>query len=141
MSNSFVTPQTVACQDPLSMGFPRQDYWSELPFPYPGDLLNPAIKSMSSVLAGRFSTTESPGTPKSISRIRLFVTPWTVACQASLSLGFPRQDYWSELPFLSPEDLLKPGIQPRSPALAGRFFTTDQRGKPLNSYLSIYFVC
>jgi len=55
-------------------------------------------------------------------------------------LGFPRQDYWSELPFPYSGDLLKPGIEPRSPALAGRFFTTDQPGKPLNSYLSIYFV-
>ena len=70
--------------------------------------------------------------------IRLFVTPWTAACQAPLSLGFPRQEYWSELPFSSPRDLPNPGIEPRSPSLAGRFFTTDQPGKPLNSHLSIY---
>ena len=125
MSNSFVTPQTVACQDPLSMGFPRQDYWSELPFPYPGDLLNPAIKSMSSVLAGRFSTTESPGTPKSISRIRLFVTPWTVACQASLSMEFYRQEYWNELPLPSPGDLPNPGIEAGSPMLQADSLLTE----------------
>ena len=45
------------------------------------------------------------------------VTPWTVACQAALSMGFFRQDYWSGLPFPSPGDLLKPGIKPGSPAL------------------------
>ena len=53
-----------------------------------------------------------------------FETPWTVAHQAPLSLRFPRQEYWSELPFHSPGDLPYPGIKPRSPALAGGFFTT-----------------
>ena len=54
---------------------------------------------------------------KSLSRVRLFVTPWTVAYQAPLSMGFPRQEYWSGLPFPSPGDLPDPGIEPRSPAL------------------------
>ena len=49
------------------------------------------------------------------------VTPWTVARQALLSLGFPRQEYWSELPFSSPGDLPKPGTKPGSPTLAGGF--------------------
>jgi len=57
------------------------------------------------------------------------VTPWTVACQAPLSMGFPRQEYWSGLPFPSP-DLPDPEIEPMSPALAGRFFTAEPRGKP-----------
>ena len=56
-------------------------------------------------------------------------TPWTVAHQAPLSLGFPRQEYWSELPFPSPGDLPNPGIKPASPALAGGFFTTEPPGK------------
>ena len=63
----------------------------------------------------------------------LFVTPWTVACQAPLSMGFPRQEYWNGLPFLPPGDLLDPGIKPTSPAspaLAGGFFTTAPPGKP-----------
>ena len=60
-----------------------------------------------------------------------FVTPWTVSCQVPLSLGFPRQEYWSELPFPSPGDLPNPGIEPMSPALAGRFFTSEPPGKPL----------
>ena len=54
------------------------------------------------------------------------VTPWTVACQAPLSMGFSRQEYWSGLP--PPGDLPDPGIQPnslRSPALVGRFFTSS----------------
>ena len=47
-----------------------------------------------------------------------------------LSMGFPRQEYWSGLPFPSPEDLLDPGIEPVSPALADSFFTTEPPGKP-----------
>ena len=54
---------------------------------------------------------------KSLSRVQLFVTPWTVAYQASPSMGFSRQEYWSGLPFPSPGDLPHPGIEPRSPAL------------------------
>jgi len=50
MSDSFATPWTVVCQAPLSMGFPRQEYWSRLPFPSPGDLPNPEIKHMSPAL-------------------------------------------------------------------------------------------
>ena len=65
--------------------------------------------------------------PGCFSRVRLFVTPWTVAHQAPLSTGFSRQEYWSGLPFPSPGDLLDQGIEPRSlmsPALADAFFTT-----------------
>ena len=54
---------------------------------------------------------------KSLSRVQLFATPWTVAYQASLSMGFSRQEYWSGLPFPSPGDLPEPGIEPTSPAL------------------------
>ena len=54
---------------------------------------------------------------KSLSRVRLFVTPWTVAYQAPLSIGFSRQEYWSGLPFPSPGDLPDPGIEPGSSAL------------------------
>ena len=54
---------------------------------------------------------------KSLSCIRLFATPWTVAYQAPPSMGFSRQEYWSGLPFPSPGDLPDPGIEPGSPAL------------------------
>ena len=59
-----------------------------------------------------------------------FATPWTVAHQAPLSMGFPRQEYWSGLPFPPPGNLPNPGIEPVSLALAGRFFTTEPPGKP-----------
>ena len=66
---------------------------------------------------------------KSLSHVQIFVTPWTVAHQFPLSMGFPRQEYWSVLPFPSPGDLPNPGIRPTSPALADRFFTTELPGK------------
>ena len=59
-----------------------------------------------------------------------FATPWTVAFQVPLSMGFPRQQYWSGLPFLSPGDLPDPGIEPVPPASAGGFFTTEPPEKP-----------
>ena len=59
------------------------------------------------------------------------VTPWTVAHQAPLFMGFPSQEHWSGLPFLSPGDLPQPGIELMSPALAGRFFTSEPPGEPL----------
>ena len=57
------------------------------------------------------------------------VTPWTVACQAALSMGFSRQGYWSGLPFPSPGDLPNPGIKPRSPALQADSSPTEPQGK------------
>ena len=59
-----------------------------------------------------------------------FEIPWTVAHQALLSMGFSRQEFWSQLPSPSPGDLPDPGIKLTSPALAGGFFTTDPQGKP-----------
>ena len=64
-----------------------------------------------------------------------FVTPWTVANQASLSMGFPRQEYWSGLPFPSPGDLPEPGGKPASPAMAGGLFTAEPPGKPNLYYI------
>jgi len=63
VSNSFATPWTVALQAPLSMGYPRHEYWSGLPFPTPGDLSDPGIEPASLALAGRFFTIETPGKP------------------------------------------------------------------------------
>ena len=67
---------------------------------------------------------------KSLSHVQLFVTPWTVARQATLSMGFSRQEYWSGLPFPSPEDLPNPGIEPRSPALQADALSSEPPGKP-----------
>ena len=69
-----------------------------------------------------------------LSHLQLSEIPWPIALKAPLSMGFPRQEYWSALPFPSPGDLPDPGIKPVSPVspeLAGRFFTTVPSGKPL----------
>ena len=58
-----------------------------------------------------------------------FVTPWTVAHQAPLSMGFSQQDYWSGLPFPPSGDLPDPEIEPASPALAGGFLTSEEPGE------------
>ena len=57
------------------------------------------------------------------------VTPWTVSCQAPLSMGFYIQEYWSGLPFPSPGDLPDPGIEPGSPALQAESLPTELQGK------------
>ena len=123
----FATPWTAAHQALLSMGFPRQENWSGLPGPSPGDLPHPWIgpaSLLSFELAGGLFTTsanweakEGLVNVKSLSRARLFATPGTVAYQAPLPMGFSRQEYWNGLPFPSPGDLPDPGIEPRSPAL------------------------
>ena len=66
---------------------------------------------------------------KSLSRIRLFVTPWTVACQVPQSVEFSRQEYWSGLPFPSPGDLPNPGVEPGSPALQADALPSEPPGK------------
>ena len=58
------------------------------------------------------------------------MTPWIVAHQAPLSMGFSRQEYWSGYPFPSPGDLPDPGIKPAAPALADGFITTEPPSKP-----------
>ena len=92
---------------------------------------------ISPALAGRFSTTSATWEAldnrtcvcvKSLSRVRLFVTLWTVAHQAPPSMGFSSQEYWSGLPFPSPGDLPDPGIEPRSPALQADALTSRPPG-------------
>ena len=64
------------------------------------------------------------------SHVRLFATPWVVAHQPPLSMRFPRQEYWSGLPFPPSGDLPHPGLEletPVSPAIVGRFFTTEPK--------------
>ena len=67
-----------------------------------------------------------------LSCVLLIASPWTAAHHAPLSMGFPRHEYWSGLPCPPPGDLPNPWIKPTSPALVGRFFTTEPPGKPLN---------
>ena len=65
-----------------------------------------------------------------LSHVRLFATPWTVAYQALLSMGFSRQEYWSGLPFPSPVDLPDPGIKPGLPALQADALPSEPPVKP-----------
>ena len=83
------------------------------------------------------SKQDHPSCALLFSHVWFFMTPWTVAHHARLSMKFSRQEYWSGLPFPPSGNLLNPGIEPTSlvsPALAGRFFTIEPPGKP-----SIYF--
>ena len=91
---------------------------------------------------------------KSLSRVRLFATPWTVAHQAPPSMGFSRQEYWSGLPFPSPGDLPNPGIKLRSPALQADALTSEPPEKPSKNnnnnnnklniciyYILLHYIC
>ena len=71
---------------------------------------------------------------KSLSRVRLFATPWTVAYQAPPSMGFSRQECWSGLPFPSPGDLPDLGIEPGSPALRQTLYRLSYQGRPDKYY-------
>ena len=77
-----------------------------------------------------FSVANEAVKAKPLSCVRLFVTLWTEAYQVPPSVGFSRQEYWSGLPFPSPEDLPAPGIEPRSPALQADTLTSESPGKP-----------
>ena len=72
----------------------------------------------------------SPMKVKLHSHVQFFATPWTVAYQAPLSMEFPRQEYWSRLPFPSPSDLPDPGMEPRSPALQPILYQLSHKGSP-----------
>ena len=142
----------VAPQAPLSMGFSRQECWSGLPCPPPGDLSNPGIEPASPALkadslplshqeSSIFSyldlnvrTICDPDFDGGTIKVGIFqgpllcaccccletmscltlCDPWTVAHQAPLCMGFPKQEYWSVLPFPSPGDRPNPGIEPVS---------------------------
>ena len=66
-----------------------------------------------------------------LSHVQLFVTPWTIAHQVPLSMGFSRQEYWSGLPFPTPGDLPDPEIKPGSPALQADSLPFEPQGKPI----------
>ena len=63
--------------------------------------------------------------------VRVFATPWGIACQAPLPMEFSKQEYWSGLSFPSPGDLPHPGTEPRSPALESDSLVSESPGKPL----------
>ena len=108
------------CQGRVGLWAPTQHF---LLASFPGPLPPP------SQMRGTFILLES------LSHVRLFATPWAVARQAPLSMGFSRQEHWSGVPSPPPGHLPDPGIEPASPtspALAGRFFTTEPPGKSGN---------
>ena len=113
----FATLWTVVQQAPQSMGFPRQEYWSGLPFPSPGDFPDPGIKPTSLVfpaLAGRFFTTVSPGSPVLFQTLKLrsngfglgelrheapiTQSPWQLPCGCQISLCFEQAESQTETP-------------------------------------------
>ena len=77
---------------------------------------------------------------KSLSCVRLFATPWTVAYQAPRSMGFSRQEYWSGLPFPFPGYLPNPEIEPGSPALQTDALPSEPLGKPLDFWKTILLI-
>ena len=119
MCQLFATLRTVGHQAALSMGFSKQESWSGLPCLPPGDLPDPGIElvcPLSLALQEDSFPLSHQGSPyimiwilnrsfskkkkvKSLSHVRLFATPWTIAYQAPLSMELSRQEYWSGLPF------------------------------------------
>ena len=103
VSSSFVILGTAGCQAPLPMGFPKQECWSGFPFPSPGHLPNPGIKSASPALAGGFFTTEPPGKPQSgtaCSPVRSPLCNQTFQClctSISLRLKWDNTNYFMRL--------------------------------------------
>ena len=106
----FTTPRTAARQAPLLMGFSKQEYWSGLPFPSPGDLPNPGTE---------------PGSP-ALQRIL-----YRLSCQ-----GSPSIQEWVAFPF-SGGELPDPGIQPWSPALQGYSLPDELPGNPWYDFLDM----
>ena len=123
---SFMTPWTVASQASLSMGFPRQEYWSGLPSPSPRDLANPGIEPVSPespVLADGFFTSRATTEAKDLSACYACILSCSVVSNSLRPFGLQptrllcpwvsfRQEYLSGLPFPSPGDFPDPNIKP-----------------------------
>ena len=100
MSDSFATPQTVAHQPPLSMGFSRQEYWSGLPCPPPGDLPNPGIKCKSPILEADSLSSEPPGKSYMLyTHTQINTIYWAIkkARESILSNSGAGEDSWESL--------------------------------------------
>ena len=133
----------IAHQAPLFVGFPRE-HWSGLPFLSLGDLSDPGMKPVSPAPQVDSLPLSHQGSPAIgvccvlVTKLSpTLATPRTVACQAPLSMGFTRQEYWSGFPFPSPGDLPDPGIEPRSPALQADSLPTELQRKPHIWYMSL----
>ena len=149
ISDSLQLYGLIAWQAPLSTGLSSQKYWSGLPCPPSGVFLtqglNPHLLHLLYWQASSLALAP-PGKPNinpvefkhlepfscvsvlsHFSHVQLFVTIWTIACQATISMGFFRQESWRGLPCPPPGDLPNPGIKSvcLAPALSGGFFTTS----------------
>ena len=120
----FATPWTAAYQAPPPMGFSRQEYWSGVPLSSPIFIY---ICVCVCVCVCVYLNKHTHVCERACSVVSNSVKLWTVACQAPLSMEFPKQEYWSALPFPSPGIFPTQGFEPvslESPALAGGLFTT-----------------
>ena len=136
---------------PLSMDFSREEFFPGFPgknwqpIPSPEDCLDPGMELRFPASQVNSLPSEPPRKPYFWHGVALvskswltLLTPWTVACQAPLSMGFFRQEYWSGLPFPSPGDLPNPGIEPRSPALQADSLPTELWGK--STFLTYLYI-
>ena len=118
--------------------------WNELKFwPFQKTCINSLLTPRHSPSPNTWSVFPSPQELNLFSCVGLFVTPWTVACCAPLSMGFSRQAYWSGLPFPSPGHLPNPGMEPTSlgsSALIGSLFTTSASWEAPFAPIFIYYM-
>ena len=137
---TLVTPWTVGCQAPLSVRFSRQEYWSGLPFPSPGDLLTHGSNLCLPVSEDRFfmnlSHHKSP--VKLLRTLKMWVCVlsrfscvWLFVTPGFSVHEILQQEYWSGLPFLSPGDLPDPGIERRPPAWQADSWPSEPPGRCL----------
>ena len=140
MSNS-ATPWTIAHQAPLCMEFSRQEYWSELPFPFPGNLPNPGIELRSPALQADALPSELQGKSESeVTQLCLTLYDFMDCSLPGSSVhGIFQARILEWVAFPTPGNILNPGIKPMSlasPALGSGFFTTAPPGKlPFQSSL------
>ena len=147
---TLCNPVYIVCQAPLSMDSPGKNTGVGCHAFLQGIFLTQGLNLYlfsSPVFAGGFFTTSTTWEAwrrntlqnkwtwascvcESLRRVWLFVTPWTVARQAPLFMGFSRQEYQSGLPFLSPGDLPGPGTEARSPALQADSLLSEPPGEP-----------
>ena len=125
-----MTSWTVTRQAPLSVRFPRQEYWSGLPFPSPGDLPNPGIELMSPALAGRVFTTEPPGSPIQNMKVKVLVAqscltlcdPMDYSLPGSSVHGILRARILEKVAILFSRESSQRRDQTQVSCIAGRFF-------------------
>ena len=125
-----MTSWTVTRQAPLSVRFPRQEYWSGLPFPSPGDLPNAGIELMSPALAGRVFTTEPPGSPIQNMKVKVLVAqscltlcdPMDYSLPGSSVHGILRARILEKVAILFSRESSQRRDQTQVSCIAGRFF-------------------